>query len=191
MAQLLNTLKRKLALTDADKLESLRTQLGEIEAQQDAAQAALGAALVDDLPTAEASAQLEAAEKRARELTAAITTVERRIQAATDRAKADAMAAKREVLRSALAVVQSDARALEHDFETLQQHTKALADSVTAALTAAAGAGDDSKHSRLTSGRNKFKFYLLYASSIMPACGVPYVKDLERYSDNFPKPSDV
>ena len=190
MAQLLNTLKRKLALTDADKLESLRTQLGEIQAQQDAAQAALGAALVDDLPSAEALAQLEAAEKRARELTAAITTVERRIQAATDRAKADAMAAKREVLRSALRQVESDARALDFDFATLQAHTTRLMESLNGALVAANGAGADAIHTRLSHARSKFRFHLLHAASAMPSCAVPYVEKLEKYSDAFPKAND-
>jgi len=190
---LLQTIKTKMMLSDMDKLGNLRAQLKAAESDRDAARAALGAALLDEVPpaAADATAQIEAADKRFRDLTAAIDTISRRIQVAADRKKEDAKAAQREVLRSALAKVQSDARAVEHDFETLHQHTKALQESVNEALSAAAVLGDDARHSLLSNGRAKFKFYLLHHASVMPGCKTPYIKSLERYSENFPKPAEL
>lgn len=188
---LLQTLKTKMMLSDTDKLGNLRAQLEAAESDRDAARAALGAALLDEEPTADATAQIEAADKRVRDLTAAIDTISRRIQLAADRKKEDAKAAQREVLRSALAKVQSDAKALERDFETLQQHTAALKSSVNVALAAASTLGADNCHSMLANGRAKFKFYAMHHASALPGCAVPYVEKLAPYAENFPKPAEL
>ncbi len=188
---LLQTLKTKMMLSDTDKLGNLRAQLEAAESDRDAARAALGAALLDEEPTADATAQIEAADKRVRDLTAAIDTISRRIQLAADRKKEDAKAAQREVLRSALAKVQSDAKALERDFEALQQHTAALKSSVNVALAAASTLGADNCHSMLANGRAKFKFYAMHHASALPGCAVPYVEKLAPYAENFPKPAEL
>ena len=188
---LLQTLKTKMMLSDTDKLGNLRAQLEAAESDRDAARAALGAALLDEEPTADATAQIEAADKRVRDLTAAIDTISRRIQLAADRKKEDAKAAQREVLRSALAKVQLDAKALERDFEALQQHTAALKSSVNVALAAASTLGADNCHSMLANGRAKFKFYAMHHASALPGCAVPYVEKLAPYAENFPKPAEL
>jgi len=191
MPQLLEKIKNKLILPDADKLTSLQAQLDAAESDRDAARAALGAALVDGEPTADATARIETADKRIRELWAMIQTVETRIQMASNRKKEDAKAAQREVLRSALAKVQSDAKALERDFEALQQHTAALKSSVNVALAAASTLGADNCHSMLANGRAKYKFYAMYHASALPGCAVPYVEKLAPYASNFPKPNEI
>ena len=188
---LLQTLKTKMMLSDTDKLGNLRAQLDAAEADRDAAHAALGAALLDEQPTADAVARIEAADKRIVELGAMVQTVETRIQMAADRKKEDAKAAQREVLRSALAKVQSDAKALERDFEALQQHTAALKSSVNVALAAASTLGADNCHSMLANGRAKFKFYAMHHASALPGCAVPYVEKLAPYAENFPKPAEL
>ena len=165
---LLQTLKTKMMLSDTDKLGNLRAQLDAAEADRDAAHAALGAALLDEQPTADAVARIEAADKRIVELGAMVQTVETRIQMAANRKREDAKAAQREVLRSALAKVQSDAKALERDFETLQQHTAALKSSVNVALAAASTLGPDNCPSMLANGRAKFKFYAMHHASALP-----------------------
>lgn len=188
---LLQTLKNKITLSDADKLAKIRAQLEAAESDRDAAHAALGAALLDEQPTADAVARIEAADKRIVELGAMVQTVETRIQMAADRKREDTRAAQREVLRSALAKVQSDAKALERDFETLQQHTAALKSSVNVALAAASTLGADNCHSMLANGRAKFKFYAMHHASALPGCAVPYVEKLAPYAENFPKPAEL
>lgn len=191
MPQLLEKLKTKIMPSDADKLKALRSQLESAESDRDAAHAALGAALLDEQPATDAVARIEAADKRIVELGAMVQTVETRIQVAADRKREDAKAAQREVLRSALAKVQSDAKALERDFETLQQHTAALKSSVNVALAAASTLGADNCHSMLANGRAKYKFYAMYHASALPGCAVPYVEKLAPYAENFPKPAEL
>lgn len=183
---------KKLILPDAERLSALQKELQSLDVEQRTLQQSLGVALLDDdQAVAELKTQLASLMDKRRDLLLAIETIQERLNAAAHRRRTDAKAAQRDVLRASLRSVESDAKALHHDFDTLSQHTRALMVSLNDALAAANTIGDEQLHSKLVTARSKFRFYLLHAASAMPGCAVPYVKDLEPYDFHFPKAKDV
>ena len=181
---------KKPIVPDAERLSALQKELQSVDTEKQLIQRKLGAALLDEGPAmADLKIQYAAALDKQGDLLLAIETIQERLNAAAHRRRTDAKAAQSDVLRASLRSLESDAKALNHDFETLSQHTRALMASLNGALEAANAIGDEELHAKLTTARAKFRFYLLHAASAMPGCAVPYVENLPKYSEQFPKAS--
>jgi chromosome segregation ATPase len=188
--KLMKKIVAQLTTPDTERLATLQAQRSAEEALKEQTQAAIGEAYDAGLPTTKANADYEAVEKKIRDLTAAIAVVEKRIHAAKELAKVEELKRKRETVAAALADLQEKARAMGATFEAVRRDAQALAASLGAAQ-AAVGALGDEKFRHVTDGGLKFKFYLLHAASVMPACKVPYVASLLPYHENFPRPDEV
>lgn len=189
---LLHTVKRKIMSSDPEKLVKLQSQLQDAEAAREAAYAAIGEAAADERSATTAAAEYEAAITRERSLQAAITTVQRRIQAAAERARVDEMRQKRETFRIALAAVQEKARVVDADFEGLHGHARDLFNAIAEAAAVGRALGDSGEAltSRLVRGKQAFESYGRYAMTITSHFG----RRLERhgpYSSHFPRPDEI
>ena len=189
--KLMKKITAQLLTPDAERLTALRAQLSEAETLKAQAYAAIGEASASGFPTEHARADYHTAEQRMLDLTAAIATVETRIDAAKARAKVETLKQKRQTLKEALADLQDKARAMGETLEALRRDADALATSFDAAQAASNVFVDDRLHHHVTRGALTFKFYLMHAASRMPACKVPYVSQLKPYAENFPLPEDV
>lgn len=189
---LLPAIKRKFITPDTDKLAKLQSQLHDAEAAREAAYAAIGEAAADERSATTAAAEYEAAITRERSLQAAITTVQRRIQAAIERARVDEMRQKRETFRAALTAVQEKARVVDADFEGLHGHARDLFNAIAEAAAVGRALGDsaDSLTQRLIRGKQAFQPYSRYAMTITSHFG----RHLEKhgaYSSHFPRPDEI
>ncbi|MCW5799216.1 MAG: hypothetical protein LZF60_250002 [Nitrospira sp.] len=190
--KLLPAIKRKLTTSDQERLARLTVQLAEADAAREAAYVAIGEASADELSTKSAAENYEAAITRSRDLTAAIKTVEERIQAATERARVQEMRQKREAFRETLAVVQEKAQVLDADFEELNAHGRDLAKAIAEAAAAGRSVGADAESltNRLVRGKLTFDAYAKFATTLAGNFSL-HITRHGLYSAHFPKPDEI
>ena len=188
---ILEILKSRVIPSDGQKLEKLRSELRLAELRQESAYEAIGDAAAAELPTEDASAKHDVELRRVRALTSAITVVEQRIDAADQRAQAEAREEKREAFRVTLTEVQRRAQALQTLFDALRVETVALDEAIAEAGAAGRTCGDDSLTHRLIYGKSAFEFYLKECCKTMPGCAVGFREYLAPYGELFPRPDEV